>query len=117
MRPKIDKNEHLGLKVPVGCPSAPLEHQNGNSGYPKWTLRVSKAALGINSNPLFGYKQHPYPGWGGTTIWNQGVLQSGSGDITFWDRAMLQSGIGRFYNPGSGDFTIRDRAILQSWIG
>ena len=42
MHPKIDKNEQLDLKVPVGCPCGPLDHQNGHSAYEKWSLKVSK---------------------------------------------------------------------------
>ena len=29
MNPKPDKNGTLGLKVSIGCPCAPLDHQNG----------------------------------------------------------------------------------------
>ena len=29
MNPKPDKNGSLGLKVSIGCPCAPLDHQNG----------------------------------------------------------------------------------------
>ena len=51
--PKIDKNGHLDLKVPVGCPHGPLDHQNGHPGYPKWTLKVSKMTV-------FGTKSDPF---------------------------------------------------------
>ena len=53
MHSKIDKNWYLDPKVPVGCPCGPLDHQNGHSGYPKWSLKVSKMlVLGIKGNPF-----------------------------------------------------------------
>ena len=32
MNPKTDQNGILGLKASVGCPCAPLDHQNGAQG-------------------------------------------------------------------------------------
>jgi len=43
--PKIDKNAHLDPQVPVGWPLGSLDHQNGHSGYPKWSLKVTKMTL------------------------------------------------------------------------
>ena len=43
IHPRIDKNGHLDLKVPVGCPCGTLDHLNG-----QWSLKVSKlTASGI----------------------------------------------------------------------
>ena len=39
--------------VSIGCPCAPLDHQNGHPGHPKWSLRVSKIiVLGTKSDPF-----------------------------------------------------------------
>ena len=60
--PKIDKNGHLDLQVPVGCPRGPLDHQNGHSGYPKWSLKVTKmTVLGRKSDPFQQSTSHQLP--------------------------------------------------------
>ena len=40
--PKITKNAHLDLQVPVGWPLGSLDHQNDHSRHSKWSLQVSK---------------------------------------------------------------------------
>ena len=47
MHPKIDKNGHLDLKVPVGCPCGPLDHQNGHSGHQNGTSRSPKSQFWV----------------------------------------------------------------------
>ena len=42
MQPKIDKNEQLDLKVPVGCPPGLQDHQNGVLGTQNGTSRSPK---------------------------------------------------------------------------
>ena len=53
MDPKIDKNGDLGLKVSIGCPCGPLDHQSGHPGCQKWRLRVFKMTVwGVKSDPF-----------------------------------------------------------------
>ena len=39
-QPKIDKIQVWTTKVSIGCPCAPLDHQNGHPGFPKWSLKL-----------------------------------------------------------------------------
>jgi len=51
--PKTNKNGHLDLQVPVGCPRGSMDHQNGHSGYTKWSLKVSKMIVSdTKSDPV-----------------------------------------------------------------
>ena len=53
MHHKINKNEHLDLKVPVGCPCGTPGSPQWSLRTPKWTLEVSKiTVLGIKSDPF-----------------------------------------------------------------
>ena len=42
MHSKIDKNEQLDLKVPIGCPCGPLDHQKGHSRHQNGISRSPK---------------------------------------------------------------------------
>ena len=46
MQPKIDTNEQLDLKVPVGCPCGSLDHQKGHSGYQNGASTSPNNSLG-----------------------------------------------------------------------
>ena len=60
--PKIDKNGHLDLQVPVGCPRGSLDHQNDHSGYPRWSLEVPKmAVLAVKSDTVQQSTSHQFP--------------------------------------------------------
>ena len=57
MHPKIYKNGHLDLKVPVGCPMVSL----WMPGTPKWSLRVPKWSLKFSKITVWGTnKKQPY---------------------------------------------------------
>jgi len=43
MNPKIDKNGVVGFKASIGCPCAPVDHQNGTQGAQNGTTRSSKS--------------------------------------------------------------------------
>jgi len=55
--PKIDKNVHLDLQVPVGWPLGSLDHQNDHSRYPKWCLTVTQMTVFVNKRPLSAVNQ------------------------------------------------------------
>ena len=45
MNPKINKNGHLDLKVPVGCPCGSLDRQNGPQGLQIGSSRSPKTTV------------------------------------------------------------------------
>ena len=47
MHSKINKKRLLDLKVPVGCPCGPLDHQNGHSGHQIAPSRSPKQKFGV----------------------------------------------------------------------
>ena len=52
MHPKIDKNGQLDLKVSVGCPCGPLDHQKVTQATKMEPQRLQITVLAIKSEPF-----------------------------------------------------------------
>ena len=54
---KIDKNGHLGLRMSIGCPPGPQDHQNGVQGTQKEPQGVQNSSLKLKKSAIAAINQ------------------------------------------------------------